>query len=114
MPKALARIQLADEVITYNGKIYDLPLLAQFAGLPRHLSLPLRGTHSDMRSIRWSDEIWGSSLRSTYSEFFSEWPDVEDTYEGDIHADVLMTFELWKLWRTGRLKDASQSPNTLA
>jgi hypothetical protein len=50
---ALQRIAEADEVVTYNGKNYDLKELGRFAGL--NGDLPLRGIHSDMRSICWSD-----------------------------------------------------------
>lgn len=109
LAEEITLIQAAEEIITYNGKNYDLGKLAEFAKLDR--SLPLRGRHIDMRSIRWSDEIWGSSLGRTYREYFSDWPQVDDTYEGSVKADVLMTFKLWELWRAGGMTNAHEQPN---
>lgn len=97
MDEALALIQSADEVVTYNGKRYDLRKLAEIARLEGPMQL--RGMHTDMRSVIWSDEILGSGLISTYQTYFASWPDVPDTYEGrNIQSDVLMTLALWKRW----------------
>jgi hypothetical protein len=99
---AIRRIEVADEVVTYNGKFRDLKDLGAFAGI--HGELPLKGVHTDMRSICWSDEIWGSSLHSTYSQHFSDCPRFPDTYEGSNEADVYKTFKLWELWKQGKLR----------
>lgn len=109
MDEALSRIVRADEIVTYNGKVYDIPLLAEFANLAG--PLPIRGIHFDMRTIRWSDEIWGSKLQSTYDEYFSEWPEVPDTYEGSIELDVRMTLALWRLWKAGGMMNAAIPAN---
>jgi hypothetical protein len=101
---AIQRIADADEVVTYNGKNHDLIELGKFAGLAGRQSLPVKGVHTDMRSVCWSDRIWGASLRSTYEMHFSETPDFPDTYEGANEYDVYMTFKLWELLKQGRLK----------
>jgi hypothetical protein len=98
---ALQRIAEADEVVTYNGKNYDLKELGRFAGLDG--DLPLRGIHSDMRSICWSDRIWGSSLGSTFAMQFESHPDFPDTHEGSNELDTYMTFQLWQGWKAGKL-----------
>ena len=103
---AIRRIEAADEVVTYNGKDRDLLDLARFAGR----RCKLKGVHTDMRSICWSDEIWGSSLRSTYSQHFSDCPRFPDTYEGCNEADVYQTFKLWELWKQGKLRTATALP----
>lgn len=97
-------IQNAKEVITYNGSNYDLVELAKFAGLPPEEKLLLKGTHTDMRSICWSDRIWGSNLTETYSMHFTDTLNFPDTHEGSNHRDVYMTFKLWELWKQGQLK----------
>jgi hypothetical protein len=99
---AIRRIEIAEEVVTYNGKNRDLADLGKFAGMPG--DLPLNGVHTDMRSICWSDRIWGSGLRDTYLKHFMELPSYPDTYEGDNERDVYMTFKLWELWKDNRLK----------
>ena len=103
MDKAIRLIQAADEVVTYNGDRYDLKKLGEFAGLEGQL--PLQGRHSDMQRICW-DPILGSSLINTYHQLFAARPKVDSEageYEQDNESDVRMTFELWKLWKAGRL-----------
>ncbi|MCX7173752.1 MAG: hypothetical protein NT159_07480 [Proteobacteria bacterium] len=104
IPSAIEQIREEDEVVTYNGKHHDLEELGKFAGMPAGQELPLAGIHTDIRSICWSDRIWGSSLRNTYSIHFTELPDFPDTHEGSNELDVFMTFKLWELWKEGRLK----------
>ncbi len=101
---AIQQIEEADEVVTYNGKNHDLAALGKFAGLPAGQDLALKGTHSDMRSICWSDRIWGSSLYNTYSMHFPDRPSFPDSYEGSNECDVYMTFKLWELWKQEKLK----------
>lgn len=101
---AIARIETAEEVVTYNGKNYDLEELGKFAGLPIGEPLPLKGSHTDMRSICWSDRILGKKLRDTYLMHFPSCPSFPDTHEGDNENDVHMTFKLWELWKQGQLK----------
>ncbi len=98
---ALDRLAEADEVVTYNGNNYDLERLAEFAGLDRKFSL--RGVHSDMRSVCWSDRIRGSDLGSTYAMHFVSRPKFPETHEGSNELDIYMTFKLWEAWRDGKL-----------
>jgi hypothetical protein len=102
IPEAIRRIQDADELVTYNGKWYDLLELGKFAGLEN--DLPIKGVHRDMRSICWSDDIYGSSLESTYYMNFSSCKNFLSTHEGSNERDVYMTFKLWELWKQRRLK----------
>lgn len=104
IPLAIQRIETAEEVVTYNGKDYDLEELGKCAGLASGQRLPLKGTHTDMRSICWSDRIRGRSLSNTYLMHFSDCPSFPDTHEGSNEADVFMTFKLWELWKLGQLK----------
>ncbi len=60
-------------------------------------NLPINGIHTDMRSICWSDRIWGSNLQGTIPPF-------PDTYEGSAERDCYMTFKLWELWKQNKLK----------
>ncbi|MBN9615368.1 MAG: hypothetical protein BGO25_03185 [Acidobacteriales bacterium 59-55] len=99
---AIRLIQVADEVVTFNGNNYDLEKLGAFAGLVG--DLPLNGVHSDMRSICWSDRIWGSDLPGTYYRHYTECPAFPDTHEGSTERDCYMTFKLWELWKQGTLK----------
>lgn len=99
---AIRLIETADEVVTYNGKLYDMGNLGKLAGLSGNL--PLKGIHTDMRSICWSDRILGSNLRFTFGEHFDDCPNFPDTYEGSAERDVYMTFKLWELWKQRRLK----------
>lgn len=99
---AIQLIQTADEVVTYNGKNHDLEKLGAFAGIVG--DLPLNGVHTDMRSVCWSDRIWGSWLPGTYSRHFAECPTFPDTHEGSNERDCYMTFKLWELWKQGKLK----------
>lgn len=99
---AIARIEAAEEVVTYNGKSRDLNDLGKFAGLSGEL--PLKGMHTDMRSVCWSDRIFGSSLSNTYAYHFTDRPVFQNTHEGSVELDVHMTFKLWELWKKGRLK----------
>jgi hypothetical protein len=100
--EAIHRIETAEEVVTYNGKFYDLDELGKFAKIPG--ALPLKGRHTDMRSICWSDRIWGRSLYNTYLEHFIDCPSFPDTHEGNNNCDVYMTFKLWELWKQEKLK----------
>jgi hypothetical protein len=99
---AIRLIQAADEVVTFNGNNYDLEKLGAFVGLVG--DLPLNGVHSDMRSICWSDRIWGSDLSGTYYRHYTECPVFPDTHEGSAERDCYMTFKLWELWKQGTLK----------
>jgi hypothetical protein len=105
---AIRQIGSADEVVTYNGKEgaqwSDLVELGKHAGVTGEL--PLKGVHTDMRSICWSDRIWGSSLINTYSKHFDidSCPSFPDTHEGSNERDVYMTFKLWELWKQQKLK----------
>ncbi len=106
--RAIRRLQSAHEVITYNGKNYDLEELAKFAGLSG--DLPLNGVHSDMRSICWSDRIWGRDLVSTYKMHLGDCPTFPDTHEGSVERDCYMTFKLWQLWKRDQLKIMDGNP----
>ncbi len=97
---ALKRIAEADEVVTYNGKDYDLERLAEFAGAK---DFRLQGVHSDMRSICWSDRIRGSDLDSTFAMHFESRPEFPKTHEGSNELDTYMTFKLWQAWKAGNL-----------
>ena len=101
---AIQRIELADEVVTYNGKYRDWLDLTKFAAKLGLAQFSPIGIHSDMRIICWSDRIWGSSLYSTYRKHFKTYPKFPDTYEGSNQCDVQMTFDLWNLWKLGELK----------
>jgi hypothetical protein len=102
--QAIARIQQADVVVTYNGNRYDLQELAGFAGLEAGKQLQMRGKHVDMREVCWPG-ILGSNLSRTYSRHLTDVPAFPDTYEGSNQLDVYMTFKLWELWELGKLKD---------
>ena len=100
---AVQRIEVADEVVTYNGKLYDLRELGKFAGLSD--DLPLKGIHTDMRSVCWSDRILGRGLYSTYAEHFPRYPIFPDPpYERSCRLDAYMTFKLWELWKQENLE----------
>ena len=69
--------------------------------------LSLKGVHSDIRSIIWSDEICGSSLRNTYETYFSDRPNFQspqqdDPYVGWNEEDCYWTYKLWELWGNPR------------
>jgi hypothetical protein len=107
--EALRRVQNANEVITYNGEMYDLEQLGKFAGLDGEL--PLRGKHIDMRRMIW-EPIVGSSLIRTYDRHFKDCPDFPfgrresddcDEYEGSNQRDVYMTLKLWECWKDKKL-----------
>ena len=109
IPDALERVRNADEVITYNGEMYDLEQLGKFAGIVG--DLPIKGKHIDMQRIIW-EPIVGSSLISTYGLHYKDCPEFPfghrdssdcDEYEGSNQRDVYMTFKLWELWRDGKL-----------
>ena len=80
--KAIHIIEDADEVVTYNGNVRDFPDLQKFALQYLHTDLKFFGRHIDMRSICWSDRIWGSSLHDTYAIHFDTAPAFADTHEG--------------------------------
>ena len=114
MDQALDLIRVADEVVTYNGTFHDLKVLGKFAGLDGEL--PIQGAHADMQRIRW-DPILGSNLVGTYDELFPHRPTPPppqqtipvhlDGYQRNNLRDVMMTFELWKLWKQGKLPTCS-------
>jgi hypothetical protein len=107
--EAIERVQNADEVITYNGEMYDLEQLGKSAGIDGEL--PIRGKHIDMQRMVW-DPIVGSSLVRTYGMHFKDCPDFPfghrdsedcDDYEADNQRDVYMTLKLWELWKEKKL-----------
>ncbi len=108
MAVAIGRIQTADEVVTYNGELYDFEQLGRLAGMEG--DLPIRGKHIDMQRMCWAP-IFGSSLSRTYLRHFAECPafpfgQIEsrsDDYEDSNQRDVYMTWKLWELWREGKL-----------
>jgi hypothetical protein len=117
---AIQRIEAADEVVTYNGSVHDgwsdLVKLGEWAGRADGDSLLLKGTHTDMRIICWSDRIQGSSPINTYLKHYSQEdcprfpytsegiPEGDENYVGSNQRDVYMTFKLWELWKQGKLK----------
>jgi|GEM_PF-2778431 hypothetical protein len=107
MKTAIRLIEVADEVVTFNGSDHgqrwsDLVKLGEIAGIADEL--PLKGRHTDMRTVCWSDRIMGSSLANTYKKQFGNCPDFPDTHEGSCESDVYMTFKLWEAWKQGTLK----------
>ena len=106
---AVARVRVADEVVTYNGtelgqKWSDLRELARLAGC--HIEVLLRGMHTDMQRVCW-DPIRGSALSDTYQKVFGTklaWGEKEEALSSDRkyvlsnRHDVQMTFELWDRW----------------
>jgi hypothetical protein len=99
---AVPRIAAAREVITYNGRRYDLLELGRLAGMS--CNLPLTGIHTDMEVICWSDRINGKCLLDTYLMHFDVQTTFPSTYEGSNECDCHMTFKLWELWKQGKLK----------
>jgi hypothetical protein len=77
---AVPRIAAAREVITYNGRRYDLLELGRLAGMS--CNLPLTGIHTDMEVICWSDRINGKCLLDTYLMHFDVQTTFPSTYEG--------------------------------
>jgi hypothetical protein len=107
--EALERVHNADEVITYNGEMYDLRQLGKFAGIDDEL--PIKGKHIDMQRMIWYP-IVGSSLIRTYERHFKDCPEFPfgrsdsddcDEYEGSNQRDVYMTLKLWELWKDKNL-----------
>jgi hypothetical protein len=106
MKTAVQLIEVADEVVTFNGTDHgqrwpDLVKLAEIVGIPDEL--PLRN-HTDMRTICWGDRIWGKCLTDTYGKHFADCPAFANTHEGSCERDVYMTFKLWELLKQGKLK----------
>lgn len=107
--EALERVQNADEVITYNGEMYDLKQLGRFAGIDG--DLPIKGKHIDMQRMIW-EPLVGSTLIRTYERHIKDCPDFPfgrrdsddcDDYENANQRDVYMTLKLWELWRDKQL-----------
>lgn len=108
---AIQRIKNADEVVTFNGTDTgdahnDLAVLGAFVGIEGEL--PLKGVHTDMLPIYWSDSYFGCGLKDIYSRLFGAdhrfpiEPDDgndADTYIMGNRLDVLMTFKLWERWK---------------
>jgi hypothetical protein len=99
----IKRICRALEVITYNGKTYDLPIISKLSNLLGQ-EFTLTGTHFDMRSVCWSDRIYGSNLRDTYFIHYDSLPNFEDTHTGSNECDTYMTWKLWERMKSGTLK----------
>ncbi len=98
---AIARIQTADEIVVYGGTNWnDMRVLASIGGP----SFQVKGAQIDMRTICWSNRIFGSSLTETYNYHFSDCPAFPATYRGDNERDVYMTYKLWQLWKSGNLR----------
>jgi hypothetical protein len=101
---ALARIEAATEIVTYNGNRYDLDKMAKFAQ-SAGVSFAFKGKHTDMCEICWSSRILGSSLENTFrTQFKTAPPSFPDTYEGNCECDVYMTYRLWVAWKDGSLR----------
>ena len=105
MALAVPRIEMADEVVTFNGASYDLDELAKLAGR----KLRLTGRHTDMLLAWWSlhpTEIFGKGLREIHRKVFGMEPTFknpsDDSYIFDNQSDVYMTLDLWELWKSGR------------
>ena len=104
--KGIARLVNAKEVVTYNGRSYDLDKLRQFSGLPEGEEITLTGTHTDMHLICWGG-INGSCLIDTYRLNCPDdaLPLFDDTYEASAEQDCYMTFKLWQALQEGTLKE---------
>ena len=100
---AIARIQRAAVVVTYNGKRFDFVMLGRYCGLENDELLTIDGEHVDMREVCWSDRIFGSSLANTYLRHFDELPPFEDSHEGSNRLDCELTCALYELWKQGKL-----------
>ena len=96
-------------VITFNGPLYDLPILAKLVGFADARALPWCGEHFDMREEavrdRWPPDeggkpIMGPSLREHYRHYFDTEPPAPprglDEYEQDNWCDCYMAGALWK------------------
>lgn len=103
MLEAIERIEAADELVTYNGKRYDIQRLSEIAG-EHGRTFRFSAEHSDMREICWKG-ILGSSLRETYKRCIGVPPDFPDTYEGSNESDVYLTYRLWEVWQRDELRD---------
>ena len=98
--KAAQRLVRAQEIVSYNGKRYDVMDISRALGLPERQRPSFKGVHRDMREIRWVN-ILGSNLRYTYSLHFPDAPSFPDTYEGSNQMDCYMAWKLWECWKEG-------------
>lgn len=100
MKDAVNRLLKAKEIVSYNGKDYDVHKINQ---LFDDVFVEFSGNHSDMREICWSARIWGKSLRDTYAMHYSESPEFPGTHEGSNERDVYETYMLWLAWKNDEL-----------
>jgi hypothetical protein len=99
--RAIERLERADEIITYNGKRYDLDELDKLSNLLRYKKFSFSGIHTDMREICWPN-ILGSNLKNTYERYCNVKKEFPETYEGSNRSDVFMTLSLWRYWKENK------------
>lgn len=112
MAEGARRLLKAREIISYNGNRYDLKELASILGFSSVEELIIEGTHYDMQEICWNP-IFGSDLVFTYEENYGTSPIaspdyVTDSYEIDNYRDAFRAAELYRSWKKGTLKRATE------
>ena len=96
-------------IISFNGKVYDVPQLASLAGIDASETLPFIGTHFDMLEEasreRWPPNpgtapILGCCLRDHYEHYFDQVPLAPPSWLGDYEQnnwqDCYMAAALWR------------------
>jgi hypothetical protein len=118
----LRQIEAAEELVTFNGLIYDLVVLERHYGLAQDIAL--RATHVDLAHIieqrigRWTEfnEVVGLNLgehKISVNEFPHD-PVNRSDAKAACKSDVRQTYKLWKLYKAGKLKYPAGPANNAA
>ena len=101
----------ADEVISFNGKVFDELVLRKHHGMNK--KMPKKGKHIDLlEEVAKGGKRW-ISLDNLAKENLGEGKHTGGRNMADLdiealkvacHSDVWQTYRLWKLWKIGKLQ----------
>lgn len=102
----------ADELISFNGKGFDLFVLQRHCGLNAKQSVPKKGMHVDMHEIITKEAGFRVSLHKAVQVNFGERKHTDgramdalslEQLKEACHSDVLQTYRLYKAHIAGKL-----------
>ncbi|AIY65221.1 ribonuclease H-like domain-containing protein [Pseudoalteromonas piratica] len=93
--EAIELLENATEIVSFNGKKYDIKEVNKVSIELREIPFSPKGTHTDILNKCW-DYCFAGSLDKCFKEIIGADVTFPDTHLGSNEKDVYQTLMLWK------------------
>ena len=104
--KVLKMVTEAQEVVTFNGKLFDMPVLSKACRLEK--TIEVGGSHTDLWEKTLYSEFGSMNQSQAFEKFLREKINDVKMPEEQVISDVTLCFKLWSYYvGNGRSFDSS-------